>query len=78
MVPPQLQDVFQCLVMCRLCGSKNQEVVVNVDGVRFEGHNLTDLLTENLRGTVHSKVQTLETLESSMGVKRCQLPALFR
>ena len=76
-VPPSLQDMPQSLVMFLLCGTKDQEVTVDADGVRFEAYDFADLLIEYLRCTVHSKVQPLETLESAMCVKRCQLSALF-
>ena len=78
MAPPQLQDISQCLVIFLLCGTKDPDVMVDADGIRFKGYDFADLLIEYLRCTVHSEEQPLETLESVICVKRCQLSALFR
>ena len=66
--PPQWQDMFQCLIMFLLCGTKDQDLIVDADGIRFQGYDFADLLIEYLRCTVHSKVQPLKMLESAMCV----------
>lgn len=43
------------MVVFFLCGTKYQDVIIDADGVRFQGYNFADFLNEYFHSTVHSK-----------------------